>query len=177
MRVLIVLRLSQIWWITIAIDYWVFWVLNIVGVFLLAAFVFIQSAEFPDPKRFMLPMLVLLVSILLMFLPSPLRLGLPVVISPSYSTSFSIAKQALSQSPLRVVLGTGPGTFIHDYVSYHPQAINNTQFWSFRLDRAKSQLITTLAMLGVLGTLLWLATMVYTAVRALGRLIGEREAE
>ncbi|MBI4256778.1 tetratricopeptide repeat protein [Candidatus Uhrbacteria bacterium] len=161
----------------IALDFWVFWLIHIVGVLLLGTFVFIQSQEFPNPRRFALPLIVLFVSVFLLFLPSPLRLNLPVVVSPSYGTSWDITKQALGSSTSNLLFGTGPGTYLYDYLAFKPVTVNASQFWSLRFDRAKSELFTGVATMGVVGTILWLVLMVWVAVRAIGRLVFERDHE
>ncbi len=161
----------------VAIDFWVFWIVNVVGVLLLAVFAFIQSQEFPHPKRFAIPLVVLLISIVFLFIDTPLKLSLPIVVSPSYGTSFNIATSALGHNKLNFLFGSGPGTYMHDYLAFKPAAVNNSQFWTLRFDRAKSAAITTLATLGVVGFLLWLTLMVWLAVKALGRLTRERDHE
>ncbi|HAU66179.1 TPA: hypothetical protein DCW61_02415 [Candidatus Uhrbacteria bacterium] len=161
----------------IALDFWVFWIINIFGVLLLGTFAFIQSQEFPNPKRFALPLLVLFVSVLLLFLPSPLRLNLPIVLSPTYGVSVDITKSTLASSTSNLLFGSGPGTFLYDYLSYKPAAVNTSQFWSLRFDRAKSELVTTLATMGVVGTILFLVIMVWVAAKAIGRLVFERDHE
>ncbi|MBI4714248.1 hypothetical protein HY771_03645 [Candidatus Uhrbacteria bacterium] len=177
MRVLIIIVTLVNLVALIAIDFSVFWVINIFGVLLLAAFGFIQSQEFPNPKKFALPLVVLLVSILLLFLPSPLRLNLPIVVSPSFGTSWNITKAALGSDSGNMLFGTGPGTYVHDYLAFKPATVNASQFWSIRFDRAKSDFLTTFATLGIVGTALWLALMIWVAKKALGRLIFERDHE
>lgn len=161
----------------IAIDFWAFWIINIVGVLLLGGFVFIQSQEFPSPRRFALPLVVLFVSILLLFLPSPLQLGLPIVVSPSYGASLEVSKDTLTVGVKQLLFGSGPGTYLYDFLAYKPQAVNASQFWSLRFDRAKSDVITSLAHVGLVGTLLWLVLMIWVAVKALSRLVLERDHE
>lgn len=160
-----------------ALDFWVFWLINIIGVLLLGTFVFIQSQEFPNPRRFALPLVVLFVSVLLLFLPTPLRLNLPIVISPSYGASLEITRDAISSSTSNLLFGTGPGTYLYDYLAFKPTTVNASQFWSFRFDRAKSELLTTIASLGVVGSVLWLVLMVWVAVKSVGRLVFERDHE
>ncbi|MBI5794217.1 tetratricopeptide repeat protein [Candidatus Uhrbacteria bacterium] len=161
----------------IAIDFWVFWIINIIGVLLLGGFVFIQSQEFPNPRRFALPLVVLFVSILLLFLPTPLKLGLPIVVSPSYGTSWQIAKTTLGVSTKQLLVGSGPGTYLYDFLAYKPATVNASQFWSLHFDRAKSDFVTLLTDVGVLGGLLWLTLMVWVASKAIGRLVFERDHE
>ncbi len=161
----------------IAVDFSIFWIINIFGVLLLAAFGFIQSQQFPDPKRFALPLVVLLVSVLLLFLQTPLRLQLPVSVSPTYSASWNITQAALGSNSGNMLFGTGPGTYENDYLAFKPATVNGSQFWSLRFDRAKSSFLTTLASFGIIGAALWLALMIWIAAKAIGRLIFERDHE
>ena len=177
MRVLIVIVTIINLVALVAIDFSTFWIINIFGVILLAAFGFIQSQEFPNPKRFALPLLVLLVSVLLLFLPSPLKLELPYVVSPSYGASWGITKAALGSNSGNMLFGTGPGTYGYDYLAFKPASVNGSQFWSLPFDRAKSSFLTVLASLGIIGTALWLALMGWIAVKAVGRLLFERDHE
>lgn len=177
MRVMIVAVTAINLLTLIAIDFWVFWVINIIGVLLLGGFVFIQSQEFPNPRRFALPLVVLFVSILLLFLPTPLKLNLPIVVSPSYATSWQIAKTTLGVNTKQLMFGSGPGTYLYDFLAYKPATVNASQFWSLRFDRAKSDLMTTITHLGVVGALLWLVLMIWVATKAVGRLVFERDHE
>ncbi len=176
-RSLIILLALETLILQIAVDFWFFWVLNIVGVLLLLAFGFLQGKEFPNPKRFALPLIVALLSIVFFFLPSPLNLNLPLVISPTFETSFNISKSALSQNTTRLMLGTGPGTFMHDYLAFKPASVNASQFWSLRFDRSKSHAITMLATIGIAGVALWLLFMSWLLIRSLAHLLRERDKE
>ena len=160
-----------------AIDFWVFWVVNMIGVLLLGVFVFLKTQEFPSPRRFAIPLAVLFVSVLLLFLPSPVRLSLPAVVSPSYATSWDIAKTTLGVDTGNLLFGSGPGTYLYDYLAYKTEGVNASPFWSVRFDRAKSLLITMVASVGLLGTALWLGTMVWVGLLSLSRLVRERDHE
>lgn len=161
----------------LAIDFWVLWVLTIFGMLLLLAFVFLQQNEFGKANRFIVPLVILVISIFMFFLATPLKLNLPVVVSPSYSASFDVAKETLSEGPLRLIFGSGPGTFVFDYAKYKSEAVNQSILWGLNFDRAKSQVLTTLATLGLLGLVLWLALVVIIGLKALGRLLKEREQD
>jgi tetratricopeptide (TPR) repeat protein len=161
--------------ILVALDFWVFWVVNIIGVTLLGVFAFVKTQEFPHPARFALPLLVLGLSVLFLFVRSPLALNLPVVVSPSYETSWTVTTQALTSSTNNLLFGTGPGTYLYDYLALKPAVVNESQFWQLRFDRAKSFFMTQLATTGVVGVGLWLALMIWVAVKALGRLLFERD--
>lgn len=164
----------------LAVDFWVLWALNVVGVLLLAAFAFARTSAFPNPRRFALSLAltILLISVLFLFVPTPLRLDLPLVVSPSYGASWMIARSVLSEEWPRFLLGSGPGTFTFDYSKYRPVEVNGTRFWSLRFDRAKSHALTTLATTGVVGTAAWMLLMLAAAASSLSRLMkSDRDSE
>lgn len=175
LRLLIVVQVLMTVFALVAIDFWVFWVLSIAGVVLLAIFHFIQEKKFPNPKRFALPILVLLVSILLLFLRTPVQINLPVVVTPSYTSSWNIAANVLTANPTGLLFGSGPGTFAYDYARFKPVEVNQTVFWNVVFDRSKSHAITMLATLGLIGTLLILVFGAVLLLRGLGRLLSERD--
>ncbi|OGL95991.1 hypothetical protein A2348_00660 [Candidatus Uhrbacteria bacterium RIFOXYB12_FULL_58_10] len=178
MRVLIVLVTMTALVTALAVDFWVIWALNILGVLLIAVFAFVQSSAFPEPRRFAFPLVVLFVSVLLLFVRTPLRLSLPMVVSPSYGASWTIARSVLSEGVPRLLLGSGPGTFTIDYAKYHPVEVNQTVFWNLRFDRAKSYAITALATMGVVGLASWLLVMLAAGLSALSRLLkADRDSE
>lgn len=176
-RVLIVIVTIVTLVALVAVDFWVFWILNIVGVALLAVFSFVETQAFPHPKRFILPLVVLLASLVFLFFSTPLKLGLPVVVTPTYTTSWQITVDSLSGGVHRILFGTGPGTFLYDYLTYRPQEVNQSVFWDLRFDRAKSSVLTMGATMGVLGVLSWLTLMVWVGLKALGRLLRHRGHE
>jgi len=176
-RVLVIFLSVATTLLLVAIDFWVLWVLVIFGMLLLMVFVFMQQDEFGKANRFIAPLIILLVSVFLLFLTSPLKLNLPLVVSPSYTASFNISKQVLMENPLRLALGSGPGTFSFDYAKYKSDTINQTIFWNTNFDRAKSQVLTTLGTFGVLGVIFWLVLVLFVGLKALGRLLKEREQD
>lgn len=177
MRVAIILVTLSAVITSVAVDFWVLWVINIIGVLLLSAFGFLQSDSFPESRRFALPLFILLVSVLLIFVRTPLALNLPVVVSPSYSSSWNISKDVLSEGIPRLLLGSGPGTFAFDYSKYRTNDVNGTIFWNLSFDRSKSHAITALATYGVVGTVLWLLVMLAVASLSLARLLTDRDSE
>jgi len=158
----------------ILLDFWIIWVLLIVGSVLILAFAIVRAGEFKAGPSFMLPMLTLVIAILLLLINLPLTLNLPAEISPSIGASFDIAKSALQESPL---VGSGPGTFNYDYTQYHSQAVNNTVFWNVIFDRANSHVLTLLATTGLVGVVLWLVLVIMAAVRSVINLFKDKRAE
>jgi len=158
----------------IILDFWIAWILLIIGAVLILAFAIIRAGEFKPGASFMLPMLTLVIAILLLIVNLPLSLSLPAEISPSTGASFSIAKSALQESPL---VGSGPGTFGYDYSQYHSEGVNQTVFWNVVFDRANSHVLTLLATTGLIGVVLWLVLVIVAIVRSVINLFKDKRAE
>ncbi|MCX6715156.1 MAG: tetratricopeptide repeat protein [Candidatus Uhrbacteria bacterium] len=158
----------------VAADYWVFWVLTIVGVLLLTSFGFLQTKEFPSPRKFFFPLVLLLFSLFFLFLPSPFSFKLPLLVSPSFGTSLQIVKSTLTSRIPSLFFGSGPGTFSYQYLLYKPIGVNASPLWSLGLDRASSVFLTRLSDLGLFGSLVWLLCMGWIGFLALKRLVNVR---
>src|SRR3989344_766118 len=69
-------------------------------------------------------------------------------IRPSWQTTIDIAKQSLKSD---IVLGTGPNTFLYDWLKFKPAAINDTIFWNARFSSGFGYLPSMMATTGILG--------------------------
>ncbi|MFH1405012.1 MAG: tetratricopeptide repeat protein [Patescibacteria group bacterium] len=163
--------------IALAIDFWLFWALNIIGVLLLVVFALLSTKSFPKPKRFIIPLLILLMSVIFLFFSSFVKLQIPLVVSPSYGSSWDITRQTITQGTQELLFGTGPGTFMYDYAKYKPVEVNQTMFWNTRFDRAKSHIVTMFSTLGLFGVLTWLAFSVYLLVASLGKFLKGKDPD
>ncbi len=177
MRILMIVQVILTILALVAIDYWVMWIVTIFGILLLSAFAFIQQKDFPGTTRFSLPLFLLVVSVLFLFVPSPLRWDFPAVVSPSFGASLSIAKETLGRNIGSILVGSGPGTYAFDYAEFKDTAVSQTDFWNTNFDRAKSHALTILTTMGVLGLVGWLAFVAWVALMALSRLLRERDHE
>lgn len=161
--------------ILIVLDYWVLWALCLFGLLVLFALALVRATEFKQTNKFTLPMSVFVVSLLLLFVATPVRLGFPTEIMPSFGATFSIAKNSLSDTS--ALFGSGPGTFSYDYAKYRSQDLNATQFWSVKFDRGNSHALTMIATLGVVWFILWMILVLSLVFSAMSRLIRERSHE
>ncbi|MFA6131271.1 MAG: tetratricopeptide repeat protein [Patescibacteria group bacterium] len=140
--------------ILLTLDYHVLWILSIFGIGAMFTFAFVRAREFPHTSRFVLPMVLFVVSIVFLFLPSFLYGKFAVEVSPSHSASFAIARETLSDTSW--LFGSGPGTFMMDYSKYHSTDVNTTDFWDIRFDRAIANSYTMLATYGIVGMFFFL---------------------
>lgn len=74
-------------------------------------------------------------------------------IRPTLSTTLSISKAVLVG---RSLLGSGPNTFAHDWLSYKPSDVNATPYWAVAFPFGAGFMATQVATTGVIGSILWI---------------------
>lgn len=100
-----------------------------------------------------LPSIILLVSLLFLFIPSPLSkfVQTPIEVSPSFNATFNIALENLKAG--HYLWGSGPNTFGYIFNLYKPSGINQTIFWSTVFNSGASAVASWLGTVGILGVL------------------------
>ncbi len=135
----------------VVLDYWVLSIILLIG--LLFALLFSKHTNFSA-------LFLIVIAFLLLVFPSPFSLPLPVEVMPSYSASWHVVRQTLSDPQISSLFGSGPGTFVFDFSRFKDAALNQTDFWNVRFDRAASASLTLLATYGLVGlTLLFVFTL------------------
>lgn len=127
-----------------------------------------QGLQLAYFQKAWLPSIILLISLLLLFIPSPLSklVQTPVEVSPNFNSTLDIGLQNLKDG--RYLLGSGPGTFGSVYNLYKPVSINQTIFWSTVFNSGASALATwvgTVGILGVLALLFLIVAFVWTGIK------------
>jgi len=106
-----------------------------------------------------LPIILLLISVFYLFgLPAKIGflsgletlLPLPQELILDSGVARTVAWQSLKDYP---VLGSGPGTYLADFVKFKPAEFNNNEFWNVRFDRGPSHIMETMGTTGILGIL------------------------
>lgn len=115
-----------------------------------------------------LPSIILLISIFLLFIPSPLGkfIQTPAEVSPNFSATLDIANQNLKAG--NYLLGSGPNTFGYIFNLYKPTDINQTIFWSTVFNTGASAMATwvgTVGILGILSLLFLMIAFVWTGIK------------
>lgn len=157
------------------VNYWPLYLVLLFGLLLTFAFSITRAKEFRNTTKFVLPMILFVLSLLMIFVNFPFRMSVPAEVTPSLKASWSIAKDSLGGAS--ALFGTGPGTYVFDYAKFHSQDVNTTSFWNVRFDRASSHVLTILPTLGVLTFAFWLLFVAYVAGRALSRVIRGKAPE
>ena len=128
-----------------------FWPAAIVGMvivlmFLLAKIIRISSSSL------IIPITTFLLLIILLVLGNfkVIALNLPAEVSLSRGVSWNIAKNSLIKNP---VFGSGPSTFVYDFVKYKGADFNASPLWNVRFNNSSGYLFELAAATGVLGVL------------------------
>ncbi len=106
-----------------------------------------------------LPVMIFIISLLFIF-SQPLIGGLLasynlnfIEVRPSWSSTFDIIKSSLKENP---VLGSGPGAFVYNWLTFKSQEINMTPFWNTRFSYGIGLIPSLFVSAGILGILAWL---------------------
>ena len=89
-------------------------------------------------------------------------------VSPSWQSTFSIARNVYSSSP---IFGSGPGTFGVEWLKYRDAGLNSTIFWNTDFSSGIGFIPTSLITTGLLGMLAWIAFLGLLIVFGLRMLI------
>lgn len=92
------------------------------------------------------------------FLPS---FQLPLEVAPSWSSSWSIAKDTMKENWKTMLFGSGPSTFQYQYGTYRLPSLNNSNFWSVRFVQGINAFITNLVNVGIIGSALFLLMLLF----------------
>ncbi|MFC1756613.1 tetratricopeptide repeat protein [Patescibacteria group bacterium] len=132
------------------------------GLFLLVFLVYLFSSSGREKNLIRLPFFIILIA-LFFVLARPLvgdlssSMGLDMLeVRPSWGATFSVVKETLSVGAKNTIIGSGPNTFVYDWIKFKPVEINETMFWNVRFQNGIGLLPSIIANTGILGILGWL---------------------
>lgn len=133
--------------------------------------------------KFGLPLVLMVIVAILFFVQPPISaiVQLPAEVRPSLSATMDIARGTFSSDPTRAIFGSGPSTFLYEYLMHRSADLNNTAFWGVRFTQGFATvptLLITMGGLGVLSLLVMLVLFVWTGfkgVASLSRLVREKQ--
>ncbi len=139
----------------LALNYGWLWFLLILGLgIVFVLFVLRSKTAVPMVKLFLPSALVVLALLFLCKMPSPIAFQLPVEVSPNFASSYDVLQKTYAQHSF--LYGTGSGTYAFDFAAFHGTAINQTNFWNTRFDRATSFALTLATESGTIGIIAYL---------------------
>lgn len=96
-------------------------------------------------------------------IPQSWKVPIPVEVAIGAKTSMTIVTDTITHSVSNFFIGSGPGTFIHDFSQFRSASFNeSTLVQNYRFQQPYNALQALLAELGVLGILCFLAIILLT---------------
>lgn len=146
----------------IIINFKMVWVA--LSVFLLVFLIYIFSNS-KDTKSFAaLPLAVFVLSVLFIFLNPIIGNILEtselnyIEVRPSFLGTFEIIKGSLKENP---ILGSGPGTFVYNWLKFKSQAVNLTEFWNIRFNYGVGIIPSFFATGGIIVISAWILFFIF----------------
>ncbi|MDP2676967.1 MAG: tetratricopeptide repeat protein [bacterium] len=158
----------------IAVNFKMAWILY--AVFTVILFAYLYSFKRSKPTLHWEPLAFLLVALFFLVTPvlgqsvSAIFGGDIVEVRPSWDASWSVTQLTLREGNL--FFGSGPNTFLYDWLLYKPLEVNQTVFWATRFTTGVSFLSTlfaTLGLAGALSLLLLIGSVLFYGIRAIVR--------
>jgi tetratricopeptide (TPR) repeat protein len=78
----------------------------------------------------------------------------------SYSAAWNISASAMSESPLRGLVGNGSDSFTYSFNKYRPKSYNETSNWDKRFSRSSNQILEIMNNYGIAGLIVWVGFFV-----------------
>lgn len=140
----------------------------VLGIFLIVFLVYLFSVFLagrtelgePRPRKFVNFVVLALLLVLFFIMAKALMadfvtsLGMTSIeVRPAWSSTWQVVKSSLKEG---AVLGSGPNTFLYDWLKFKPLEINATLFWSYPFTSGIGLLPSFLATSGILGGAAWL---------------------
>jgi len=144
-------------------DFSVAWIAMIAGLIALLAFDLWFDRSSVKPGKSLLPMVFVLVALLFLFMGDFSIPGSPVKqleVSPNVRGELATMQGIVSENPLVLLIGSGPGTFVFDYSKFRPVSLNQTVFWDTRFGNGKSEFLDWLVTKGAWGVIMLLGLFV-----------------
>src|SRR3989338_497470 len=122
--------------------------------------------------KFGLPVVLMIIVAILFFVRPPISsiVQIPPEVRPSLPATLDIAKESLTDDVSNLAFGSGPSSFLYEYLKYRPQEINATAFWGVRFTQgfsALSTLLVTVGGAGVVALLLMFASFTILALKGI----------
>ena len=164
----------------VAVNYRMVWLgVGIVSVVYLA-YIYSHTQSQARAQSLMGPLLFLFVSIVL-FLSQDIvsvfneSFNPPLDVTPSVSSSWSVAEQVFKERP---ILGVGQNEFGYAWDRFKDPAVNTTIYWRLRFATGSSfatTLLSTTGFLGILAFLLFVGSLIWSGLVLLSKLQLEHE--
>ncbi|MFC1625324.1 tetratricopeptide repeat protein [Patescibacteria group bacterium] len=164
-RLLLFVSLGVSLLVMIFVNFTMAWL--VFGICVVMFFVYLLSCSVDTRSLIGIPLFVILISVFFILGQSLVgdmvsSVGLDSFeVRPSWGATSQIIKETLSSGVKNIVLGSGPNTFVFDWLKFKPLDINQTVFWATRFQGGIGLLPSFVATLGVLGSMAWLVFLAF----------------
>ena len=162
------LLIETLFWVAIT-DTKATLIVLVVGSAIFVALGLFQPKRFKIANRMIVPMIALALGLFLLLVPSPFVGSVPSEIGPSMKAGAAITQQVWQADG--VLFGSGPGTFMYNYLRFKPIEINNTNLWNVSFDRSLSHVTNVAATWGLLPTLVYIGFILWLLWMAIHALV------
>ena len=152
-RVLVFLLMIQAFLVLLLVNYWMLWLLFIIGLVILSLLALSRKHAFSYSFKFVLPVLLIVASFAFLWIPSPFTATVPAEVTPGFSESQSILVSTLETEGYW--FGSGPGTYAFDFARYHSEDLNASTFWNTRFNHGFSFVQTVVPTMGLATTIVF----------------------
>ncbi|MEK7529606.1 MAG: tetratricopeptide repeat protein [Patescibacteria group bacterium] len=170
----IVLWLSTLVWLLVT-DTLLTQIVLLVGSGALLALGLYQPSRFVKPLRMLALMAVFGLGLVLLLVPSPFTGRVSSEIGLNLRAATHITTATLQNEGW--LFGSGPGSYLYDYLRYRPEEIVRTSFWALPFDHSFSYLLDVAATWGLVPTVLYAAFILWTLWRLVHALLVKRVRE
>jgi len=153
------------------INFWPVWTAIAAGLLVILIFAVVRPQAIRRLNWLAVPMIALVITVLFLAVNISLPIRAPAEVFPSFSQSFSVARDSLFGHP---IFGSGPGTYGADFALHRTVDLNKSALWYVQFDRGASYLTTVAGTLGVAGLVAWLAVIVIGLWKPVAFLISSR---
>ncbi|MEK7647141.1 MAG: tetratricopeptide repeat protein [Patescibacteria group bacterium] len=149
------------------------WILAVLLIIFLSYLFVLRGGSY----SFMSPTLLIICLVLFFILAQQLAASLVsytgisfLEVRPSLGATIDVVKKSLADN---MIVGSGPNTFVYDWLRYKPVSINDTLFWNVRFVSGMGHAISWAAstgILGILAMLMFLASLLWQGYRVIARM-------
>ena len=154
----------------IIIDIVAAWIVLLVGLFFLTVFALLTGSFKKDMHQLLLPIFFVIISVLFIFVNlgdnnSGSFFSFPQEQYLEQNFSYEIALNTIKEGPKNALIGSGPGTWINDFLKNRSVTFNEESIlWNSRLNYAGNYISNIIATMGVLGTLSYLSLVIFSLI-------------
>ena len=159
------LLLTGIVGLMLIIDFGSAWAMLLLTLSIFVAFALRKRLFKKDVRKLLLPILLISIAGISLIINYQLLITdarLPQELILSQSNSWKIGLWTLVDSPKNLFVGSGIGTFFHDFIKEKPLNLNKTQLWQIRYDRGGNHIAEIIATTGLFGLLSYSLVVVVT---------------